>query len=220
MSNATKPTIKRGVPVDRSAIHPNPWNPNKMNPRQQDAVAESIEAYGQVLEILVRPHPDIPEEYQIIDGEHRFNISGDTVFCNVVEGLSEADAKKLTIVMNETRGRADKVSLAQLLADLEGDFGDLEALNLGLPYEENELKELIALAAVDWDSFDDTFENDPEPDTPEQDTPDLTRYTLAVPNDLAEAFDEALDAIAPDASATSTEEVLGSKVLRLLGLLS
>lgn len=218
----TKPTIKRGIAVDRSAIHPNPWNPNKMNPRQQDAVAESIEAYGQVLEILVRPHPDIPGEYQIIDGEHRFNISGDTVFCNVVEGLSEADAKKLTIVMNETRGKADKISLAQLLADLEGDFGDLEALNLGLPYEENELKELIALAAVDWDSFDSDFDGDPEPEpgTQDTDTSDLTRYTFAIPNDLAEAFDEAIDAIAPDASATSTEEVLGSKVLRLLGLLS
>ena len=217
-----KPTIQRGVAVEKAKIHPNPWNPNQMNPRQQDAVAESIETYGQVLEILVRPHPEIPGEYQIIDGEHRFNISGDTVYCNVVENLSEADAKKLTVVMNETRGSADKISLARLLADLEPEFGDLAALNQGLPYEENELKELIALAAVDWENFDSDFDNDPEEsdDSSNEETSDCSRYTLAIPNHLVTDFDTAMADLSPDASATSTEEVLGSKVLKLLGILS
>ena len=94
--------------------------------------------------------------------------------------------------------------------------------NQGLPYEENELKELIALAAVDWENFDSDFDNDPEEsdDSSNEETSDCSRYTLAIPNHLVTDFDTAMADLSPDASATSTEEVLGSKVLKLLGILS
>lgn len=158
--------IERGVLIPKDKLHPNPWNPNHMKPRQQEAVSESIKHYGQVMELLVRPHPEIEEEYQIIDGEHRYNILPAEVYCNVIHGLPDAEAKKLTIVMNETRGSADKIELAQLLSEIKDDLGD--DLGLALPYEENELEELIKLSEVDWDQFDedvdDPFEENAEGD--------------------------------------------------------
>lgn len=148
----TKYQIERGVAIAKDKLHLNPWNPNKMRDREQQALAESISEYGQILELIVRPHPNKPEHYQIIDGAHRFETLGETVFCNVIYGLSDANAKKLTIIMNETRGEADKIELAQLLASIEEDMGD--DLITALPYTETELDELIRLAAVDWDQFD------------------------------------------------------------------
>jgi hypothetical protein len=146
--------IERGVPIDKSDINPNPWNPNKTTKRQQSAIAQSINLYGQVLEILVRPSPDEPGKYQIIDGEHRYQELPDKVFANVIHNLPDADAKKLTIVLNETRGQADKIELAQLLADIEADLGGWEEAIAALPYGDQEYQELVKLAAHDWDDYD------------------------------------------------------------------
>lgn len=156
--------IERGVAIPKSKLHSNPWNPNHMKDRQQEAVKESIKLYGQVMELLVRPHPTITGDYQIIDGEHRFNVLPGTVYCNVIHGLPDAEAKKLTIVMNETRGSADKIELAQLLKDISIDI-DEDQIGWGLPYEPDELDELIALADVDWDKFSDDYDPD-DPTSP------------------------------------------------------
>ena len=47
----------------------NPWNPNKMDNATLKAEKESIQKYGVVAPIIVRP---LDDDYQIIDGEHRY----------------------------------------------------------------------------------------------------------------------------------------------------
>ena len=163
--------VDRGVKLKKSDITPNDYNPNKTSERQQKAINESLDKYGQLLEIVVRPDPNNKGKYLIVDGEHRYHELDDEVYCNVVHGLSDADAKKLTVIFNETRGQADKVELAQLLASLDDDLDDLI---VGLPYEQDELAELVKMADVDWDEFGDDgdldgdggeFDNDKEPFT-------------------------------------------------------
>jgi len=206
--------IDRGVEIPREKLHPNPWNPNHMKPRQQSAVAESVETYGQVLELLVRPHPDISGEYQVIDGEHRLNILPEIAFCNVIHGLPDADAKKLTIVMNETRGSADKVELAQLLADLNSEMDNL--VN-ALPYSQAELDELIELAKVDWDQFNQDF----DPGTPEDQDDDPTegdavKFFFALPKDKADVFTQARAMVEEDLTLDPNKDLaLGQVILEL-----
>ena len=146
--------VDRGVKLKKSDITPNDYNPNKTSDRQQKAINESLNKYGQLLEIVVRPDPDNKGKYLIVDGEHRYHELDDEVYCNLVHGLSDADAKKLTIIFNETRGQADTVELSQLLSSLNDDLDDLM---IGLPYEESELNELIQIANVDWE---DTLSSD------------------------------------------------------------
>lgn len=184
--------IDRGIAIPKTKLHPNPWNPNHMKPRQQTAVEESIKSYGQVLELLVRPHPELEGEYQIIDGEHRFNVLPDTVYCNVIHGLPDAEAKKLTIVMNETRGAADKIELAQLLAELSTELDDLSN---ALPWDDGELDELVKLADVDWDSFTDAFEEDDQESTGEDPTDDFVRLSVAVPREAMDIVNQAKDLV-------------------------
>lgn len=165
--------IERGVTVNSSDIEPNPWNPNKTSERQQQAISESLEHYGQIIELLVRPHPTKKGKYQVIDGEHRLMSLSDKnqiVYVNVIHDLPDAEAKKLTIILNETRGDADKIELAKLLEDISNDLG-IETI-IGLPYSPNELDELIKLADIDWDNFvksdsDEFDENDPTTESSE-----------------------------------------------------
>lgn len=135
----------REIPLED--IYPNPWNPNMTSARVDDAIRESIGTYGFVQPLIVRPHPQETGKYQIIDGEHRFEAAGDLGFKTipaVIIEISDIKAKKLTIIANETRGRAEVISLAGLLEEIQLIEED-DAL-VGLPYREADLEEILARA--------------------------------------------------------------------------
>ena len=152
--------------LDVSKVKPNPWNPNVQNERQFQAEIESITNNGFLAPILVRQDGN---DYQIIDGEHRFKalqkiitegtsgaknvpdlVSKKQIPAIVVE-VDEANAKRLTIIMNETRGRADLAKLGDLLNEIAPDLG--ADLIIGLPYTEKQLEELMDIAEFDWESL-------------------------------------------------------------------
>ena len=144
--------IEYGVKIPVNKVHPNPWNPNGTTDREQEAIQESLNEFGQVLEVLVRPHPSIDGAYQIIDGEHRYiEMSQDGfIVANILYGISDIDAKRLTIVMNQTRGKPDKEKEAVLLAEIKSMQPD--TFGNALPYTSDELDDLIALASKNPDS--------------------------------------------------------------------
>lgn len=143
------------------AVEPNPWNPNRMTERVLQAERESILAHGFIDPITVRPHPEGGERWQIVDGEHRYRTlkslaedggveaDGDLVDLldrravpAIVLDLDDVQAKKLTIILNETRGRADAMLLTDLLRDIEMSIGR-DDLALALPYNPAELDTLL-----------------------------------------------------------------------------
>lgn len=72
-----------GLPADLAAtgrlielplgrIEPNPRQPRKRFPAEQiEALAESIRAQGVIHPLVVRPHPEAPQRYQLVAGERR-----------------------------------------------------------------------------------------------------------------------------------------------------
>lgn len=147
-------------------VKPNTWNPNVQNERQFQAEVESIISNGFLAPILVRPDG---QNYQIIDGEHRYKalnriiqdgMSGAKNVKELVEqkkipaivvDVDEVHAKRLTIIMNETRGRADLAKLGDLLNTIAPDLGT--DLIVGLPYTQTQLEELMDIAEFDWESL-------------------------------------------------------------------
>jgi hypothetical protein len=115
----------------------NPWNPNRMTAAMFAKALESIELYGFIDPILVR---ESGGRYQIIDGEHRWRagitlgISSFPVVC--IDGVDDATAKKLTIVMNELHGQADPQKMGDLLNEILSDTS-LDDLLVALPYDES-----------------------------------------------------------------------------------
>ena len=156
-------------------VVPNPWNPNRQNERQFEAEVESIADNGFIAPILVRK---LGMRYEIIDGEHRWKalrkiaedgIEGKGNIPSLVESLTipaivltvdETQAKKLTIIMNETRGRADIGELTKLLQDLAENLGD--DLLTGLPYTQSQLEELMNMGGDALDEMSKSMEDEQE----------------------------------------------------------
>lgn len=152
--------------LDIAKVKPNSWNPNVQNERQFQAEIESIMSNGFLAPILVRKEGDT---YQIIDGEHRYKALsriiqdgmsgaknvGELVSTKKIPGIvidvDEVHAKRLTIIMNETRGRADLAKLGDLLNTIAPDLGT--DLIVGLPYTQTQLEELMDIAEFDWESL-------------------------------------------------------------------
>lgn len=164
------------VYVELAHLHPNPWNPNVMEERVYEAERESIRRFGFIDPMFVRPHEDLDDgDFQIVDGEHRHRAAIDEgltrVPCNPVS-MSDDEAKKLTVIFNETRGHPDVAKLGLLLKQLS-ESKDAGELSLGLPYTDDELKHLLAIGDTDWDQWS---QNNPDADGG---TPPAERFVVS-----------------------------------------
>lgn len=129
------------VPTDM--LHPNPWNVNREPDHVREAVRESIREFGFLDPILVRPHPDMEDAYQIIDGEHRWLEAVDAGMDEVPVTpvvVDDTTAQRMSVVMN-ARGDNDQIALAQLLRSIEQEVG--ESMRRTLPFTEAEVKVLL-----------------------------------------------------------------------------
>ena len=186
-SSSATPTI-RARTVDSSELVANPWNPNRMTAQMYAKALESIKLYGFIDPLTVRPFGNA---FQIIDGEHRWKAGldlGMTVFpCVVVTGLSDEQAKKLTIVLNELHGQADPAKMGDLLNDLLSS-SSMEDLLIGFPYSPDVLVSLAGLPALP------PLEPPPAPAAGDvQSKEPWTERTFRMPKSVSLVVDEALE---------------------------
>lgn len=88
------PGRRRQATVPRARVHPDPDQPRKEFPLEELAeLAGSLRANGQWVRALVRPFPDRPGEFVLIDGERRWRALGmvpcDTIDLEIVDGPLE-----------------------------------------------------------------------------------------------------------------------------------
>jgi ParB-like chromosome segregation protein Spo0J len=93
--------------VDRETLKPNDYNPNKVSRDNLDLLTQSILTNGWTLPIVVRP------DYTIIDGFHRWTVSGEEPLYTklggkvpvvIVNHTDKADDMYGTITHNRARG--------------------------------------------------------------------------------------------------------------------
>lgn len=201
------------IPITQ--LHPNPWNPNRMNDRQYQAAIESITTYGFIDPITARPHPDQENAYQVIDGEHRYKAAQELGIENVPITLihvTDAQAKKLTIILNETRGRADTIDLATLLDNLAQDLNPDELIN-ALPYTQAELDELLSMGSFDWDEHLTDAADTPHTN---HDKSDFTTLRILIPNDAMTVLQQARERVTEHATLHDDEPIAWGQVIEAL----
>lgn len=160
--------IFREVPT--ASLTPNPWNPNRQSARVHQAELESIRRYGFIDPITVR---EVDGALQIVDGEHRWRAAKELDIATIPVAVVDIDtpsAKRLTVILNETRGRADPIELSKLLVSLEE---DLPSLQQGLPYSLEALSELCSLGTFDWEMLSEAAVEAP-PQPPNESTLNFT----------------------------------------------
>jgi hypothetical protein len=129
--------------ISVSRIIPNQWNPNKMNEKTLTALKQSIEEFGFDLDpLLVRK---VDNKFEIIDGEHRYNLAVEkkvnAVDCVVID-CTNTQAKRLTQIMNRTKGEDDPTLLNELFKSLEQEL-NIEEIIKGMPLETEDYTELV-----------------------------------------------------------------------------
>jgi len=153
--------------VDISRLKPNPWNPNEQTEFMQEKLGRSLDAYGQVAEIIVRESPD--GQLEIIDGEHRYKellAKGvKTVLVNNLGAVSEDDARLLTAAMNELHGDRDPLKLSRVLNSLQKSQ-NWDDISLLLPFTEIELDNLLQLSTDVFVKKESGHEKDSDAGTP------------------------------------------------------
>lgn len=201
--------IIRGYKVAAKGLHPNSWNPNKTGARVDQAIGESLAQFGQVISTVGRI---TDEGIEIIDGEHRSKQlkANQEIVVNVLFGYSEAEVRKLTIILNETRGSADKIELAQLLSEIQE--MDDDGFELGLPYEPAELQELLKLVDVDWDRFDEGSDSDFEAGGEGEDS-GWTTLVVKVPTEAMDVLNQARALVSDQMTLNKDNAIAWGQVL-------
>ena len=146
MSNQFK-TTKKFVPID--LIVPNKWNPNVQNKEMFEKGKKSVEELGMLGSILVR---EIAGHYEILDGEHRWKYGKELGYTEMpvetMGEISDDEAKLLTILINNVRGKDDIEKRAKILQQLND--GQLSLL----PFTEQQIKFEKELISFDFSQYD------------------------------------------------------------------
>ncbi len=117
--------VGKVVQHDLAKLKPNPWNPNEMDSFTFESLKHGFETDGWLasMALLVWGKDDQGKRQDlIIDGEQRWSAAtqlglkkGPTVF---LDGLTETQAKALTIKLDQKRGKFNKLKLSNLVAEL------------------------------------------------------------------------------------------------------
>lgn len=148
--------------VPTISLRGNQWNPNRQDAETFAKVKASIQQHGFIDPVLVR---EVGDSLEIVDGEHKWLAAtqlGIDQIPVIVMGpnVSDASAKKLTILMNELRGSPDPVLMAGLIKDLNSAIS-LDDLATELPMSKTDLEALVNIATpFDWDAAQETIPAD------------------------------------------------------------
>ena len=158
-----------------------------MNDEMYRKELASIKRFGYVNPILAR---DLVSHYEIIDGEHRWKalkqLGYEEAEVTVIEGLTDEEAKQLTIVLNETRGSPDQAKLGTLLRDLLENVPKADLLDV-LPIDPVRFDRLAGLEDFDWGTLDDKAVEGAEGHAR------WVERTYRLPADAALVIDEAIE---------------------------
>ncbi len=126
---------------------PHPLNANVMSDDLREKLRAHIKRTGRYPFLVVRPHPDEPGKFQVLDGHHRVAVLkelGHTeARCDVWE-VDDREANLLLATLNRLEGQDVPIRRAQLIHELLGgmSIADLSGL---LPETDKQIEDLHAL---------------------------------------------------------------------------
>jgi ParB-like chromosome segregation protein Spo0J len=133
------------VPLD--ALRAHPLNSNVMPEDLREKLKVHIHRTGRYPYVVVRPHPNEPGSYEVLDGHHRVEILRELghkeARCDVWN-VDDREAKLLLATLNRLQGQDSPIRRAQLIHELLGEMS-LDDLGGLLPETDKQIQELETL---------------------------------------------------------------------------
>jgi ParB family transcriptional regulator, chromosome partitioning protein len=115
----------RQIPLD--LLEPNPFQPRKvMDQAALTELTQSVRAHGILQPLLIRPHPDAAERFQIVAGERRWRAAGSAGLHEVpalVQPMSDSEAAAIALIENLQRQDLNAIDEAEGYDRLLTQFG-------------------------------------------------------------------------------------------------
>lgn len=128
-------------------LRPHPLNSNVMPDDLREKLRAHIHRTGRYPFLVVRPHPDEPGCFQVLDGHHRVEVLRELghkeARCDVWS-VDDREAKLLLATLNRLQGQDLPIRRAQLIHELLGEMSATDLAGL-LPETDKQLEELHAL---------------------------------------------------------------------------
>lgn len=140
------------LPLHR--LHAHPSNANVMSNSRRAKLARHIAREGRYPPLIVRPHPEVPGDFQLLDGHQRCQVLrrlGQTEGLCLLWPCDDAEALTLLATLNRLEGTDDPKRRAGLVADLQR-LIPAEQLTRLLPEDDRGLRKLLE-ATVDSDAL-------------------------------------------------------------------
>lgn len=193
-------------------LRKNPWNPNTVDPINQEKIVESIRTEGFFKPILVRELES--GELEILGGEHRAEAAISLGMREVpilnMGRISDRKAKRVGLLDNGRYGEDDPVKMAELLGD--GDLGSAEEIISILAIDETELLSYFEHSSVNFDDLEDDIDtSEPDeipldlPGKPSVKTHQILRFK--VPVEDAERITDMISKIRAEQGFTAGDEL-------------
>ncbi len=135
------------VPID--SVQPNDWNPNEMDAQMSASLRQGLVEDGWLISqsLLIWGTDNRNKRRDvIIDGEHRWTEAKALGFSEVpvvkLDGVSPADARKLTIKLGQKRGRFNDL-LPSVLRSIQSELPTID-LSRSLGFDPEELFSILA----------------------------------------------------------------------------
>ncbi len=151
--SASRSLNARLIDIALARLRPHPANPNVMDDALLAKLSENIRREQNYPPLIVRPHPDEPGAYQILDGHWRFEVLRRLGFPSArcyVWPCDDATALVLLATLNRLEGQDEPRLRAELLAQLAA-LASPEELARLLPEDRGDLQRTLDMLALDLD---------------------------------------------------------------------
>ena len=156
MSSSSSPAAEeRLVRVPLDELHPHPANPTLMPEERLETLARNVEREGRYPPLVARPHPELPGEWQLIDGHQRAEVLRRLGHTEAIVFPWECDdetALVLLATLNRLEGEDVPARRAELLAELTALMPTDELAAL-LPENAAAIEKTLALLDLDTDAL-------------------------------------------------------------------
>jgi ParB-like chromosome segregation protein Spo0J len=137
--------------ISRDQLKPNNYNPNKVAPPELQLLKISILEDGWTQPIVINP------DYTIVDGFHRWTISGHKEIYELTQGLvpvvmihpkDKSQQQMATIRHNRARGTHGVLEMSNIVTDMVKDGLSGDEIMLRLKMEKEEVVRLLFRAGI------------------------------------------------------------------------